>query len=157
MHEDGRSRPRDGRVEEEPHAIVLNRIAVHGGEQADHAEPFVIDRTRSRGSRLRQRWIHHEEPDEAPRMPADGGGNRGRVAGHAGDERRARHAMTVEFNDPSVRELLGRAGPIPAEPVDRELFRRVRIVGLQSSTQRGEEPGGEEVAVGVVHESRFRT
>jgi len=80
-------------------------------------------------------------------MAAHGGSDGFFVTRDARDQRRAGHAVRVEFLDPSRRERLGRVRRFPAE-----LAAQVRD-GLRSATlgrQGGEEAVREEVTVSVV-------
>ena len=84
----------------------MNRVSVHRGKETHRPQPACVDRRRGVDIRRRSRRIHHEEPDEPARMPARGERHRLGVARHARDERRARHAVTIELDDPAVRQLL---------------------------------------------------
>ena len=72
-----------------------------------------------RGIRLRR--IHHEIPDEAIRVPPNRRADRAGIAGHARNQRRARHTGGIELGNPPIRQLLGRPRRIPAKPRERRV------------------------------------
>ena len=92
VHEHGAAGSRGGDVEQPPRALILNRKAVHRGEQTDCAKPASIDRVRRGVRRSRAGRIDHEEADEASRVTLDRRGDRRRVAWKARNQGRARDA-----------------------------------------------------------------
>ncbi len=89
--------------------FVLDGIAVHGGEQASHAD--VQERCGLPIAR-----VHHGESQEAVGVRADGSGHRLVIAGKTRDERSALDAVAIEIASPSLGEggRIG-GGKLPVE------------------------------------------
>src|SRR5690606_24593448 len=91
-----------------------------------------------------------EEPHEAIRVGGDGGGHRVLVAGEAGNQRRARLAMAVQFAHPPVRQRACIPGRLPSKLQGHLVHVRVEPGGVLFTPERLEEPRREEVAMAVV-------
>ena len=98
-------------------ARIVQGVAVHRGEQADRAQPFV-ERALRVVDRVLARRIEHEEADEAIGIVRDGQRDRVGIAGQARDQRRPLHAVLVELGDPARAERVAGLGKLPAEPGD---------------------------------------
>ena len=83
-------------------------------------------------------------------MASQRGGDRRYVAGDARDQRGARDLVTIELRRPPIRELLGGAGRLPRERLDRGVGGSRRIDAGKAAPERGEEWSREKMTVDVV-------
>ena len=124
-------------------AHVLQRHVVHGRKKADARQALLGERSFRARRRVGARGIDHEKADDPSRMPRHRPGDRRLVTRHAGNERRAAHAVRVQFAYPSVRQRVRIAGIVPLElAVDS------RGIGCESLKERPRE----EMTVGVVNQ-----
>ena len=138
------------RLEDREHPRIVEREVVHGGKEADAAEPVLAERPAEAAGPVRRRRVEHEAAREPRGVPCHRRRDRGLVAGDARHQRGARHAVPVELLHPAIRERGGASGRVPSQPrrqIDGGVGRRGRR-GVPG--QRLEEIGREEVAVGVV-------
>ena len=91
--------------------------------------------------------IDHEEADESRRVPRHGRGHRRLVARHAGDERRARHAVRIELLHPAIGQRFWRARVIPLQLLAQ---RADGVAAPALPRQRVEELRREEMTVAIV-------
>lgn len=126
-------------------ALVIERVAVHGGEEAGDSQPMFRERTSECRVRLGRERIEHEEADETPWMTRHRLADGRFIAGYARDERGAGDAMTIELGDPSVRELRGGSRRVPPKTP------RKRVGAAAARGQLLEECRRKEMAVAIVN------
>ncbi len=149
VDEHGRAGPGRAGIEQLPHALVLEGVAVHRGEEARDTKA-AIERAGRADNGLGRGRVDHEHPDESGGVTVHGRFDRRLVAGHARHDGGAADAVTIELGHPPIGERLRRARRVPPELRQRGVVRRVRVRALQPAPERGEERGGEEVTVSVV-------
>ena len=114
MHEHG-GIMRDRRLEHCRNRIVLQPVAVHRGEEGDATHLLLAQRVGEPRRGIWRQRIEHEESDEARRILRHRRGDRGLVAGNAGDEHASRDRMSIELRDPAIRERFGSSRRFPPE------------------------------------------
>src|SRR5688572_16726564 len=118
----------------------MERIAMHGREQADGAQAFV-ERALRISDGIFASGIEHEEADEAIGVERDGLGHCVGITRQARDQRGFVDLVRVELRDPPHAKLLDRFRMIPPERSNR-LFVRA---------QPGEETRRKEMDMTVVN------
>jgi len=134
-------------LEESLYRVMLDGVAVHGREEADHGEAGSFGERGELGERARVKRIGHGRAPEAVGVGGDGGSDRFNVSGEARDQHGLGDTVAVEFLDPALGKengILGGAFPAkdPVNGVE---------IGLLLLRQEREEAMRKEVNVGVGH------
>ena len=116
MYKHQRSRVCGRDLQHSAHALVLNGKPVHRGKQTDAVKMPAVQGRAHAFRCVRHHGVRHEVAVETIGISTRGGCHGLLISRNAGDQRRATHAVTVQFLDPDRRQRFGRCRwSLPAE------------------------------------------